>query len=139
MDINEIKNKIDQIDDQIDDLNNERFRLEQQTVKLEQNKLKCLIGKCFIYGKATPKYCKVVSVPRSFFTASGRFEFNPYQIPIIELDTNDEFGEIFRTTIYSQAVNSDDPIKTFEEEYTPCSSKDFDTKLNEITNKIKEI
>lgn len=126
----EIKKRIDEIDDQVQELHNERWELEHELMRVQQEKLQVLVGVCITHEK---KMYKVIRVPQEDMM-SAHFSFNPYQIPVVVLDGY----EIFEDTIFSRAVNFDDPLEQLYKEYRTCSKQDFEYMLNNIITKIKE-
>lgn len=123
------EDRIDEIDEQIQDLRNKRFYLSKQLMAEQQEKLKVLVGACVI--KKGTVY-KVIDVPQEQMLSVG-FEFNPYQIPVVVLEDD----TIDKTTLFSRAVNFDDPLKQFYEEYQTCTKDHFNRKLESIVEKLK--
>ena len=126
-DYNKINDKIKKLEDQ-------KAKLENDKIKEDQEKLKPLIGLCFTrYVGDYTTYYKVVDVPRKH-TGS---EYNPYEIPVIEIYCNGLY--IKRTTIFSKAVDADNPVEFFKQDLRPCTERQFNTQLNKLIKRIKEI
>jgi len=128
MDIKEINNKIYGIDDEIQNLRNERYELEKQLMVEQQEKLKCLVGLCVVRGS---EVFKVIDVPQEDKMSVG-FSFNPYQIPVVRL------GKITITkmTLFSRAVDADDPKEQFLKEHQTCTQNHFNKKLQSIVETL---
>lgn len=130
------EDRLDEISSQMQELSNEQYKLNRQLMIEQQEKLKPLIGTCFWKESGNQIiYYKVVDVPQED-KCSIRFSFNPYQIPVIELGID---YTISRVTVFSRAINEDDPIAKFATEYNICTTAEFNDKLNEIIKNIKEI
>lgn len=126
--IDELKERIFAISDEIQDLRNESYGLEKELMALQQEKLKVLVGLCFVDGKDV---CKVIDVPQEKkFTV--HFDFNPYQIPVVRLGKD----TISRTTVFSVAVDTDDPKEQFLKEHQTCTQNHFNKKLQSITETL---
>lgn len=103
------------------EIKNKMAHLEQQRHDLIQEKLKVLVGKCFINKQGT---FIVVDVPKYTHGISGRSHFNPYQIPVFGYVFNnqrDAFykaqdGEMLYFEVYTRCIDSEDVIKAFIEE-----------------------
>lgn len=126
--IKELKDRIYDIDDEIQDLRNERYEIEHQLMALQQKKLKVLVGLCFVKNGAVGK---VVDVPQEQML-STHFDFNPYQIPVVWLGKD----TISRATIFSRAVDADDPKEQFLKEHQTCTQNHFNKKLQSITETL---
>ena len=130
------EDRLDEISSQMQELSNEQFKLSKQLMIEQQEKLKPLVGTCFWKESGNQIiYYKVVDVPQED-KCSIRFSFNPYQIPVIELGID---YTISRVTVFSRAINEDDPVAKFATEYNICTTAEFNDKLNEIIKNIKEI
>lgn len=126
--INELKERIYAISDEIQDLRNESYELEHQLMTLQQEKLKVLVGICFVNSG---DICRVVDVPQEQMHTT-HFSFNPYQIPVVRLGKN----TISRTTVFSRAVDADDPKEQFLKEHQTCTQNHFNKKLQSITETL---
>jgi hypothetical protein len=126
--INELKERIYAISDEIQDLRNESYELEHQLMALQQEKLKVLVGICIVDSGGVSR---VVDVPQEkMFTT--HFDFNPYQIPVVRLGKD----TISKTTVFSRAVDADDPKEQFLKEHQTCTQNHFNKKLQSITDTL---
>ena len=126
--INELKERIYAISDEIQDLRNESYELEHQLMALQQEKLKVLVGICFVNSGDV---CRVVDAPQEQMHTT-HFSFNPYQIPVVRLGKD----TISRTTVFSRAVDADDPKEQFLKEHQTCTQNHFNKKLQSITDTL---
>lgn len=129
--IEEINNRIDEIDDTMQDLRNERYELEKKLMVEQQEKLKCLVGLCVVRGS---EVFKVINVPQEDKMSVG-FHFNPYQIPVVRLGKT----TITKMTLFSRAVDAEDPKEQFLKEHQTCSKGHFEKRLMNIVERLNNI
>lgn len=126
-------NNINEIDDIIQDLDNRRFELTQEQAKQDKEKLKVLIGLCFIDENGN--YCKITDVPTEQIT-SRNYIYDRSKFPIICIDVYTY--EIHHKYIYgSSLANAIDPVKYFNSSYKTCTIEEFNSAVDQITNQIK--
>lgn len=110
---------------------NEIRSLRLQQVKMQQDKLRKLVGRCY---RGANKIFIIVGVPEPEFMMIGDFDFNPYHLPALIISTEQvvkhtgktiEFGEIFRDTIRSRAVLSEDPVVQMRMDYEEITPEEF--------------
>jgi hypothetical protein len=127
----EIKDRIHELEKPDIERRNEIRSLRLQQVKMQQDKLRKLVGRCY---RGAHKIFIIVGVPEPEFMMIGDFDFNPYQLPALIILTEQvvkhtgktiEFGEIFRDTIRSRAVLSEDPVAQMRMDYEEITSEEF--------------
>lgn len=130
------KEKYLELDAKVKELENQKFALSKEVIKEDQEKLRPLVGLCFTkYIGEYKKYYKVIDVPHEHYL--GNTKYDPFMIPVIEL--SNQSLTIKHTEIHSRAVEADDPVKFFKKEYKLCTEKQFNTQLDKITKRIKDI
>ena len=127
----EIKDRIHELEKPDIERRNEIRSLRLQQVKMQQDKLRKLVGRCY---RGANKIFIIVGAPEPEFMMTGDFDFNPYQLPALIISTEKvvkhtgktiDFGEIFRDTIRSRAVLSEDPVAQMRIDYEEIAPEEF--------------
>lgn len=127
----EIKDRIHELEKPDIERRNEIRSLRLQQVKMQQAKLRQLVGRCY---RGANKIFIIVGAPEPEFMMTGDFDFNPYHLPALIISTEQvvkhtgktiDFGEIFRDTIRSRAVLSEDPAAQMRMDYEEITPEEF--------------
>ena len=116
---------------------NKTRELTREFHKQQQDHLRPLIGMCFIGSNISGQLFRIIGVPEETETKTGSV-FNPYQLPVLAITTNEE-SPIEFDTIYSKAAFSEDPVKQIRREYEEISNTVFEQTLDEICRQLKQI
>ena len=126
----EIKDRIDELEKSDIERRNEIRSLRLQQVKIQQDRLRNLVGRCY---KDKNKIFIICGVPEPELTMIG-FDFNPYHLPALIISIEKivkcngktvDFGEMFRDTIRSSVVLSEDPVAQMRNEYEEITPEEF--------------
>ena len=127
--------QIDIIDDQILELRNKRYKLSKKLMVEQQEKLRVLVGVCFMHAG---KFYKIIDVPQEELSLS-HFAFNPYQLPVLVIDGD----TIEEDTLFSHAVSYNDPLKQLQGEYGIADQVEetakFELALDSLVERLKAI
>ena len=115
---------------------NKRRELTMKLHKQQQEHLRPLIGMCFIESNIAGQLFRIIGVPEETETKMG-YIFNPYQLPVLSITTNEKSPVEF-DTVYSKAAFSEDPVKQIRKEYEEISNEVFEQTLDEICKQLKQ-
>lgn len=120
-----IKRQLDDIRNNQNELRTQECDLQIKLYEHQQEKLRCLVGKAF---KDKKKFYFVTGVPELELTniAYPHYSFNPYQLPAYVIFNGKSSFCIQQHTLFSKAVDSDDPLKTIKEEYEEITVEKFE-------------
>lgn len=127
--LEELKKKKHELNKQLIELNNKQYELEQQEQELLQERLRPLVGNTY-QNRETGVMYYVYSVPIMFYDHSGYRRFNPYQLPVIKIDVDNEpcgpkVPVNIISTLYTTAAFEKDPIAAFQKKYKEIPFLDF--------------
>jgi hypothetical protein len=126
MEIKEIEKRLHELNEQEWKIRAEGYELRKQLIDYQKEKLKPLVGMTFKVGE---DYVVINDVPQERLIKVGT-DFNAYQLPVIMIGKKDVDGiGIYKDTIFSRAVDSDDPVWKIRKEYEEISSIEFRAKL----------
>lgn len=127
--LNELKEKRHELNEQLIELNNKEYELERQEQELLQERLRPLVGHTY-QNRETGVMYYVYSVPIVRYDHLGHSSFNPYQLPVMKIGTDNEpYGpEVpvnFVDTLFTKAAFEEDPVAAFKEKYKEIPFLDF--------------
>lgn len=113
------------------------YEINGEIQTYQQERLKPLVGRFFKTEKGD--VFLVTGVPKVKYRMTGSADFNPYQIPTIiaTLDNtiDDVIGKeiyIEADTVFSRAVDAQDPEAKFLSEYTEINREEFFTTIEDF-------
>jgi len=134
----DIDNRKKEIKNEISALNKEYRELSNNEIEYCQEKLKPLVGLCFKNGNG---YAVITDVPQVEYTMMDT-HFNPYRLPVLVIgkEFTDELSIVpyYEATVYSLAVNYDDPEQYFRLHNKIISKEEFVDRLNEALKKMRK-
>lgn len=127
--LNELRKKEHKLNEQLIELNNQQYQLKQQEQELLQERLRPLVGNTY-QNRETGIMYYVYSVPIVRYDHLGHSSFNPYQLPVMKIGTdNESYGpEVpvnFIDTLFTTAAFEEDPVAAFKKEYREIPFLDF--------------
>lgn len=133
----DIDNRKKEIKKEISALNKEYRELSNNEIEYCQEKLKPLVGLCFKNGNG---YAVITDVPQVEYTMMDT-HFNPYRLPVLVIgkEFTDELSIVpyYEATVYSLAVNDDDPEQYFRKHNTVITKDEFVEKLKEALSNMR--
>lgn len=138
----EIRDRIRELEEPEIERRNEIRSLQLQQMKIQQDKLRNLVGRCY---RDTNRIFIISGVPEPEFMMIGDFHFNPYQLPALIITTGQtikhtgktiSFGEMFRDTIRSSAVLSENPVIQMRKEYEEITLEEFKASAYKIIDDV---
>ena len=144
--LNKIKTDYHNLNDRDIEIRNLMYELEKKEVEIYQERLRPLVGRAFAYKNNHDRVFFVYGVPQDRYTKSGTSSFNPYQIPILQLNWDkDVWGsklcpELERDTVYSRCHQREDSLAYFKEEFDEIEVSEFwETVNRELKKFIGEV
>lgn len=138
MNYNELEIRKNEISQEISKLRMEYRELSDQGIEYSQEKLKPLVGLCFRF---LDRYAVITDVPQVEYTMIDT-HFDPYQLPMLiigrEFKDEQSIVPFYESTIYSRAVDEDDPEQYFRLHNKIISKEEFVDRLNEALKKMRK-
>lgn len=98
---------------------------QREIFEIQKEKLSCLVGRCYQHKNII---FKIIDVPQERIVNRGTYDFNPYLLPALVINRQDIFGRervVYRDDIYSNAIDSDDPVTKMRLIYSEITYEDF--------------
>lgn len=135
-----LKEKLKEQQSKIDLARAEAYEIQGEIECFQQEKLQSLVGR-FFKTKDNDVFV-VTGVPKPTYTMIDK-HFNPYQIPVLIATFAGPKEKILgkeiyieRETVFSRAVDADDPEEKFLKEYVEITKAEF---LAAIVNNLEDI
>lgn len=104
---------------------NKYMNAQREIFEIQKEKLSCLVGRCYQHKNII---FKIIDVPQERIVNRGTYDFNPYLLPALVINRQDIFGRervVYRDDIYSNAIDSDDPVTKMRLIYSEITYEDF--------------
>ena len=135
-----LKEKLKEQQAKIDLAKAEAYEIQGEIECFQQEKLLSLVGRFF--KTENGDVFVVAGVPKPVYTMVDK-HFNPYQIPVLIATFSGPRGKLYgkeiyieRETIFSRAVDAEDPEAKFLSEYVEITKAEF---LAAIINNLEDI
>lgn len=139
--IDDLKTRIASFDMKIADLSMERGQLYDEIENIHRERLKKIIGMCFIHDDGSMD--KVLDVSKEQYFAHGGRHWNPYQMRVLKIPRDgdtlcDDYIPFSEELLYTRACDYEDPVSEIRQEYKEIKPEVFAARFEEVTESLRK-